>query len=53
MNLALDVLNGSQLRGKTISVERAKFQMKGQFDPALKPKRKKNYKERQKKIHEK
>lgn len=53
VNLALDVLNGSQLRGKTISVERAKFQMKGQFDPALKPKRKKNYKERQKKIHEK
>ncbi|XP_034190729.1 RRM1_TatSF1_like and RRM2_TatSF1_like domain-containing protein barc isoform X1 [Osmia lignaria lignaria] len=54
VDLALKILDKSQLRGKTLSVQRAKFQMKGEaYDPALKPKRKKKDKERQKKIHEK
>jgi len=41
VDLALKILDGSQIRGKTLSVQRAKFQMKGAYDPALKPKRKK------------
>ncbi|XP_012136068.1 RRM1_TatSF1_like and RRM2_TatSF1_like domain-containing protein barc isoform X2 [Megachile rotundata] len=54
VDLALKILDKSQIRGKTLSVQRAKFQMKGDaYDPALKPKRKKKDKERQKKIHEK
>ncbi|XP_076233245.1 RRM1_TatSF1_like and RRM2_TatSF1_like domain-containing protein barc [Calliopsis andreniformis] len=54
VDLALKILDKSQLRGKTLSVQRAKFQMKGDaYDPALKPKRKKKDKDRQKKIHEK
>ncbi|XP_076163857.1 RRM1_TatSF1_like and RRM2_TatSF1_like domain-containing protein barc isoform X2 [Ptiloglossa arizonensis] len=54
VDLALKILDNSQIRGKTLSVQRAKFQMKGDaYDPALKPKRKKKDKERQKKIHEK
>ncbi|XP_043275183.1 HIV Tat-specific factor 1 homolog [Venturia canescens] len=53
VDLALKLLDASQLRGKTLSVQRAKFQMKGKYDPGLKPKRKKNQKERQKKIQEK
>lgn len=54
VDLALKLLDNSQIRGKTISVQRAKFQMKGAaYDPALKPKRKKKDKERQKKLHEK
>ncbi|XP_011300274.1 HIV Tat-specific factor 1 homolog [Fopius arisanus] len=53
VDLALKVLDGSQMRGKTISIQRAKFQMKGQYDPTLKPKRKKKDKDRQKKIQEK
>ncbi|XP_046753611.1 HIV Tat-specific factor 1 homolog isoform X2 [Diprion similis] len=53
VNLALHLLDGSQIRGNTLSVQRAKFQMKGKYDPGLKPKRKKKDKERAKKIHEK
>ncbi|XP_011875404.1 PREDICTED: HIV Tat-specific factor 1 homolog [Vollenhovia emeryi] len=53
VDLALKILDGSQIRGKTLSVQRAKFQMKGAYDPALKPKRKKKDKDRQKKMHEK
>lgn len=53
VNLALHLLDGSQIRGNTLSVQRAKFQMKGTYDPALKPKRKRKDKERAKKIHEK
>ncbi|XP_033324998.2 RRM1_TatSF1_like and RRM2_TatSF1_like domain-containing protein barc [Megalopta genalis] len=54
VDLALKLLDNSQIRGKVLSVQRAKFQMKGDsYDPALKPKRKKKDKERQKKIHEK
>lgn len=53
VDLALKILDGSQIRGKTLSVQRAKFQMKGAYDPGLKPKRKKKDKERQKKMQEK
>ncbi|PBC32422.1 HIV Tat-specific factor 1 homolog [Apis cerana] len=54
VDLALKILDKSQIRGKTLSVQRAKFQMKGDaYDPALKPKRKKKDKERQKKLQEK
>ncbi|KZC03769.1 PREDICTED: HIV Tat-specific factor 1 homolog [Dufourea novaeangliae] len=54
VDLALKLLDGSQIGGKTLSVQRAKFQMKGDsYDPALKPKRKRKDKDRQKKIHEK
>ncbi|XP_017877315.1 HIV Tat-specific factor 1 homolog [Ceratina calcarata] len=54
VDLALKLLDNSQIRGKTLSVQRAKFQMKGNaYDPALKPKRKKKDKDRQKKIHDK
>ncbi|OAD61970.1 HIV Tat-specific factor 1 like protein [Eufriesea mexicana] len=54
VDLALKILDKSQIRGKTLSVQRAKFQMKGDsYDPALKPKRKKKDKERQKKMQEK
>ncbi|KAG5305588.1 PREDICTED: HIV Tat-specific factor 1 homolog [Acromyrmex echinatior] len=53
VDLALKILDGSQIRGKALSVQRAKFQMKGEYDPALKPKRKKKDKERQKKMQEK
>lgn len=53
VELALKLLDNSEIRGKTVSVQRAKFQMKGEYDPALKPKRKKKEKERQKKIRQK
>ena len=39
--LALQILDGYQLKGKEISVERAKFQLKGEFDPAKKPRKRK------------
>ncbi|CAK9798476.1 HIV Tat-specific factor 1 homolog [Anthophora plagiata] len=54
VDLALKLLDKSQMRGKTLAVQRAKFQMKGDaYNPALKPKRKKKDKERQKKFQEK
>lgn len=54
VELALKILDGSKLKGKTIHVERAKFQMKGEYDPSLKPKtRKKKEKQKLKRIQEK
>ncbi|CAG9841207.1 unnamed protein product [Diabrotica balteata] len=41
VDLSLQVLDGYNYKGQTIKVERAKFQMKGDFDPSLKPKMKK------------
>lgn len=49
----MNVLDGSDVRGKKISVQRAEFQMRGEYNPALKPRVKKNEKEKQKKIQEK
>ena len=41
MELALQILDGSPCgpRGTRISVERAQFQMKGEYNAALKPKK--------------
>lgn len=41
VDLALKLIDGSELRGKRIKVERAKFEMRGAYDPKLKPKMKK------------
>ncbi|XP_014204051.1 HIV Tat-specific factor 1 homolog [Copidosoma floridanum] len=53
VELALDILDGWNIRGKTLSVQRAKFQLKGEYDPSKKPKRKNKDKDKQKKIHDK
>ena len=37
VDLALTILDGSDFEGKRISVQRAKFEMKGDDDPKLKP----------------
>jgi HIV Tat-specific factor 1 len=53
VQLALQILDGSDLRGNTIKVERARFQLKGQYDPTKKPKQKKRKdKEKMKKKQE-
>ncbi|XP_066256371.1 17S U2 SnRNP complex component HTATSF1 [Euwallacea similis] len=41
VELALNLLDGCNLRGQKIKVERAKFELKGEFNPKLKPKMKK------------
>lgn len=41
VDLALKLLDGSDFKGNKIRVERAHFQMKGTYNPALKPKKKK------------
>jgi HIV Tat-specific factor 1 len=55
VSLALQLLDGSELRGNKLHVERARFQMKGSsYDPSLKPKkRRRKDKEKMKKIQEK
>lgn len=53
VDLALELLDGSDIRGKKIKVQRAKFEMRGQYDPSLKPKKKKKDKEKLKKMQEK
>lgn len=54
VELALQLIDGSDLRGNTLHVERAKFQMKGNYNPDLKPKkRKRKEKEKMKKMQEK
>ena len=46
--MALQILDGSDIRGKTIKVERARFELKGQYDPSKKPKAKKNKRDKAK-----
>lgn len=41
VDLALKLLDGSDFKGNKIKVERAHFQLKGEYNPALKPKKKK------------
>lgn len=41
VDLALKLLDGSEYKGNKIRVEKAYFQMKGNYDPTLKPKKKK------------
>lgn len=53
VDLALSILDGYRLRNKEIHVERAKFQLKGAYDPTKKPKKKKKDKEKLKKKIEK
>jgi len=54
LDLAMKLLDGYEHRGYKLYVERTKFQMKGNFDPSLKPKKqKKKEKERLKKMQEK
>ncbi|XP_075163887.1 RRM1_TatSF1_like and RRM2_TatSF1_like domain-containing protein barc isoform X2 [Haematobia irritans] len=53
VNLALKILDEYILRGHKIRVQPAKFQMRGEYNPALKPKRKKKDKEKLAKIKEK
>ncbi|KAK3097780.1 hypothetical protein FSP39_013131 [Pinctada imbricata] len=55
VDLALKLLDGYNLRGSTIHVEKAKFTMKGEFDPSKKRKKlsnkeKKKMKEKQQKL---
>lgn len=54
VELALNILDGSVLGGRTVGVERAKFQLKGEYDPTKKPrKRKKQDSEKLRKKQEK
>lgn len=53
MEMALKLLDGSEVRGHKVHVERAKFQMRGEYNPSLKPKKKKQDKEKIKKMQEK
>ncbi|GJQ68277.1 hypothetical protein Trydic_g16873 [Trypoxylus dichotomus] len=54
VDLALKLLNDSMFKGKKLKIERAKFQMRGEYDPKLKPKTKKRKeKEKVKKMQEK
>uniref|UniRef100_A0A1A9W771 17S U2 SnRNP complex component HTATSF1 n=1 Tax=Glossina brevipalpis TaxID=37001 RepID=A0A1A9W771_9MUSC len=53
VDLALKILDEYNLRGHKIRVQRAKFQMRGEYNPALKPKRKKKDREKLAKIKEK
>ncbi|XP_031628192.1 HIV Tat-specific factor 1 [Contarinia nasturtii] len=53
VKLAIDMLDGYEVRGRKIKVQRAQFQMRGEYNPALKPKRKKQDKEKVKKLQDK
>lgn len=53
VDLALSLLDGSDVRGKKIKVQVAKFEMRGEYNPTLKPKKKKKDKEKLKKMQEK
>jgi len=39
VDLALNILDGWDIRGNAIRVERAKFELKGEFDPKKKKKK--------------
>jgi HIV Tat-specific factor 1 len=47
------VLDGYDVRDKKIKVQRAEFQMRGEYNPALRPRMSKNDKEKMKKMQEK
>ncbi|XP_055305400.1 HIV Tat-specific factor 1 [Sitodiplosis mosellana] len=53
VKLAIDMLDGYEVRGRKIKVQRAQFQMRGDYNPKLKPKRNKQDKEKQKKLESK
>ena len=47
--LAMQILDGDEFRGHKIKVERARFEMKGEYNPDLKKKKKKGKKKKGKK----
>jgi HIV Tat-specific factor 1 len=53
VDLALQLLDESDFKGQLIKVERAKFTLKGEYDPNKRPKRKKNDKKKMQKKLEK
>ncbi|XP_034247760.1 HIV Tat-specific factor 1 homolog [Thrips palmi] len=54
VDLALNILDGYEVKGKQIKVELAKFELKGAYNPSLKPKKKRRKdKEKIKKAQEK
>uniref|UniRef100_A0A336M4B4 CSON009575 protein n=1 Tax=Culicoides sonorensis TaxID=179676 RepID=A0A336M4B4_CULSO len=53
VDLAINLLDGYKLGNNTLKVQRAEFQMRGEYNPALKPKQKKKEKEKMKKLQEK
>jgi HIV Tat-specific factor 1 len=53
VDLALSVLDGYEIRGNHIKVERAKFEMRGEYNPALKPKLSKTEKKKLKEMQQK
>ncbi|KFB50711.1 AGAP006266-PA-like protein [Anopheles sinensis] len=52
VDLALKILDNYDVRGRKIKVQRAEFQMRGEYNPTLKPKMRKKEKERIKKMQE-
>ncbi|XP_055534223.1 HIV Tat-specific factor 1 homolog [Wyeomyia smithii] len=52
VNLALDILDSYDVRGHKIRVQRAEFQLKGEYNPSLKPKVRKKEKEKMRKMQE-
>lgn len=52
VDLALSILDNYDVRGHKIKVQRAEFQMRGEYNPNLKPKMRKKEKERLKKMQE-
>ncbi|KAI1286653.1 HIV Tat-specific factor 1 [Halotydeus destructor] len=53
VDLALNLLDESDFNGNMIKVERAKFELKGEYDPSKKPRRNKKHKEKMKKTADK
>ncbi|XP_058464689.1 HIV Tat-specific factor 1 [Malaya genurostris] len=52
VGLALEILDNYDLRGQKIRVQRAEFQLKGEYNPSLKPKVRKREKEKMRKMQE-
>ncbi|XP_055619646.1 HIV Tat-specific factor 1 homolog [Toxorhynchites rutilus septentrionalis] len=52
VELALNILDNYDVRGHKIRVQQAEFQLKGEYNPALKPKLKKKEKEKARKMQE-
>lgn len=53
VDMVLNLLDGTDYRGRPIKVQRAKFEMRGSYNAALKPKRSKKDKQKQRKQQEK
>lgn len=53
VKLAIDMLDGYDVRGRKIKVQRAQFHMRGEYNPKLKPKKNKQDKEKLRKLQTK